>query len=320
MRSSAATSLLVGAVALVALAGLAQTGRYTIRPGDNLSAIAARNGVSLQALARANGIADPDFIVAGRTLVLPGGGPSGAPASNTIVVRPGDTLAAIASRNGTTVGALAAANGLRDANLILIGQRLVVPGGPAAPVDPNAGTVTVLPGDSLASISARTGVPISTLLAANNLRTTSMLYAGGRLLLAPRNGAATGALTRCPVSGARFMDSWGFPRADTGFHEGIDLMAPRGTPVVAPVSGYVSQVVGTIGGRQFRLTGNDGTVYIGSHLNSFGKAGTVKAGTVIGYVGNTGDADGGPTHLHFEVHPGGGPAVNPYQLLVDACR
>jgi murein DD-endopeptidase MepM/ murein hydrolase activator NlpD len=86
------------------------------------------------------------------------------------------------------------------------------------------------------------------------------------------------------------------------------------------VSGVVTRFVGSIGGNQIRLSGNDGVVYFGAHLDRYGKSGKVKAGDVIGYVGDTGDAKGGPTHLHFEVHPGGGPAVNPYPLLVAACR
>jgi murein DD-endopeptidase MepM/ murein hydrolase activator NlpD len=98
------------------------------------------------------------------------------------------------------------------------------------------------------------------------------------------------------------------------------MMAKRGTPVVAPVSGTVSQNVGSISGNQFRLVGSDGTLYVGAHLDKFGKSGKVKAGAVIGYVGDTGDAKGGPTHLHFEIHPAGGSAVNPYLTLVAACR
>jgi murein DD-endopeptidase MepM/ murein hydrolase activator NlpD len=98
------------------------------------------------------------------------------------------------------------------------------------------------------------------------------------------------------------------------------MMTKRGTPIAAPVSGTVTQNVGSISGNQFRLVGADGTLYVGAHLDKFGKAGKVKAGDTIGYVGDTGDAKGGPTHLHFEVHPSGGAAVNPYQLLVAACR
>jgi murein DD-endopeptidase MepM/ murein hydrolase activator NlpD len=147
-----------------------------------------------------------------------------------------------------------------------------------------------------------------------------MLYAGAQMFTAPRNNGSVGPLARCPVPSAKFMDDWGFPRSDTGFHQGNDMLAKRGTPVAAPVSGTVTQVVGSISGNQFRLVGADGNTYVGAHLDKFGKAGKVKAGDTIGYVGDTGDAKGGPTHLHFEIHPGGGAAVNPYQYLVAACR
>jgi murein DD-endopeptidase MepM/ murein hydrolase activator NlpD len=146
------------------------------------------------------------------------------------------------------------------------------------------------------------------------------VYTSGQLLLGVRNAAPTAALARCPVAGATFMNDWGFPRADTGFHEGNDLMAKRGVSIAAPVSGTVTQGIGKIGGNFFRLVGADGTSYYGAHLNSFGKQGKVKAGDVLGTVGNTGDADGGPTHLHFEIHPAGGPAINPYSYLIAACR
>jgi murein DD-endopeptidase MepM/ murein hydrolase activator NlpD len=255
----------VGVVVLTALAGLAQTGRYTVRRGD--------------------------------------------------------TLTSIAARNGTTVNALAAANGIVNANFILIGQNLTLPGTPAATAASSSPSIVVVqPGDTLTKLAARTGVPAATIMAANNLKVTSMLYAGGQLLLAPRNSTSSAALARCPVRGARFMNDWGFPRSDTGFHQGNDMMTKRGTPIAAPVSGTVTQNVGSISGNQFRLVGADGTLYVGAHLDKFGKAGKVKAGDTIGYVGDTGDAKGGPTHLHFEVHPSGGAAVNPYQLLVAACR
>lgn len=114
-------------------------GSVTVRPGQTLSEIAAQAGVSASAIAAANGIEDSDRIVAGTTLVLPGGAPSsGSPApSGTYTVRAGDTLSGIAARTGTTVAALQRANGLTT-TVIRVGQRLVIPGGggSAAPTAP----------------------------------------------------------------------------------------------------------------------------------------------------------------------------------------
>jgi murein DD-endopeptidase MepM/ murein hydrolase activator NlpD len=81
----------------------------------------------------------------------------------------------------------------------------------------------------------------------------------------------------------------------------------------------VRQVVGTIGGYQFNLQGDDGVLYIGSHMDRFGASGRVHAGEIIGYVGDSGNAEGSRPHLHFEVHPDGGAAVNPYPALAKAC-
>ena len=73
---------------------------------------------------------------------------------------------------------------------------------------------------------------------------------------------------------------------------------------------------GPIGGLQFRLYGDDGTTYIGSHLDTItGTDGYVAAGSQLGTVGDTGNAIGSRPHLHFEMHPGDGPAVNPYPTL-----
>jgi murein DD-endopeptidase MepM/ murein hydrolase activator NlpD len=78
--------------------------------------------------------------------------------------------------------------------------------------------------------------------------------------------------------------------------------------------------VGSVGGNQITFFADDGTTYIDSHLSRFGPTGHVGPGTVIGFVGNTGSAAGGPTHLHFEVHPGNGAAVNAFSVLAAACR
>jgi murein DD-endopeptidase MepM/ murein hydrolase activator NlpD len=117
-----------------------------------------------------------------------------------------------------------------------------------------------------------------------------------------------------------FSNDFGDPRAGGRQHQGNDILSPRGTPVVAPVSGSVRRHDNGAGGIAFYLDGDDGNQYYGAHLQSYaGLNGQVDQGTVIGYVGNTGDAAGGPTHLHFEIHPGGGSAINPYATLRQYC-
>jgi murein DD-endopeptidase MepM/ murein hydrolase activator NlpD len=125
----------------------------------------------------------------------------------------------------------------------------------------------------------------------------------------------------CPVQGPRaFSDDYGDARAGGRRHAGNDILSPRGTPVVAPVAGRASRHDNRLGGISFYLYGSDGTTYYGAHLDSYsGASGTVAAGTVLGYVGNSGDASGGPTHLHFEIHPGGGRDINPYPTLRRYC-
>jgi peptidoglycan LD-endopeptidase LytH len=139
---------------------------------------------------------------------------------------------------------------------------------------------------------------------------------------APSGPIVTGDGFLCPVQGAvAFTDSWGNPRSGGRSHRGVDMMASRGTPVVAPVSGSVSHRGNSIGGLSFHLDGDDGNYYYGTHLDGYANenAGHVQAGTVIGYVGDTGNARGNP-HLHFEIHPGGrGNAINPYPTVRAAC-
>ena len=124
----------------------------------------------------------------------------------------------------------------------------------------------------------------------------------------------------CPVAGPHaFGDTWGAARSGGRTHQGTDIMAARNTPVVANVSGTVRQHPNKLGGQSYYLAGDDGNEYYGAHLDHYGASGHVGAGTVIGFVGNSGDASGGATHLHFELHPGGGAAVNPYSLLRAHC-
>ena len=124
--------------------------------------------------------------------------------------------------------------------------------------------------------------------------------------------------------GRPLIDSWGFPRMpgtpDEHWHEGIDIFAPAGTPLVAAERGVITRVgSGRLGGLTVWLRGESGAEWYYAHLQSHAPglvAGqVVEAGDLLGYVGNTGNAAATPPHLHLQLHPGGGDPVNPYPLL-----
>ena len=118
----------------------------------------------------------------------------------------------------------------------------------------------------------------------------------------------------------RYSDDWGAPRQNTGAHEGNDVFAPAGTPVLAVTDGILRRVgTARVPGNRLYLYSGTGDYYFYGHLSSFeadARSGRrVKAGQVLGYVGSTGDAEPTPPHVHFEIHPGAGAPVNPYPFL-----
>jgi LysM repeat protein len=193
-----AVALAAGAALLLFAAATAQAATVTVRAGDTLSSIASRNGTSVTALARANGIRDLNLVRIGMRLTVPGaGGGAGAGGGGTYRVRPGDTLGGIAARHGTTVVALARANGIRNPGLIRIGMRLTVPAGGFSPAPAaGGGTHRVRPGETLGGIAASRGTTVSALAALNGIRDPGHIVAG-RLLRIPA-GAASDPLVPTP--------------------------------------------------------------------------------------------------------------------------
>jgi Membrane proteins related to metalloendopeptidases len=173
-----------------------------------------------------------------------------------------------------------------------------------------------------ASLDARLGDLQSTV---NELYQKFQAQQALQIGLPPQGGGGSfpvtgsGAISTCPVAGpVSFVDSFGWPRPGGRVHEGIDMISPYGTPIVAVHSGNAVQTPNSLGGNAvivYHDGGTDFTYY--AHMSSYGATGHVAAGQVIGYVGSTGDTT--VNHLHFEYHPGGGGAVDPYQTLLAVC-
>lgn len=125
-------------------------------------------------------------------------------------------------------------------------------------------------------------------------------------------------LAACPVSGpAEYVDSWGDSRSGGRRHEGVDMAATRGTPVLAVQEGEAEFKRSNLGGNAIWLVTPSGERFYYAHLDAWeGSSRTVTAGEVVGYVGSTGNAQG--NHLHFETRYGE-QATNPYPLVAAAC-
>jgi murein DD-endopeptidase MepM/ murein hydrolase activator NlpD len=268
----------------------------------------------------------------------------GSAGTSTYTLKRGDTLGRIAARFHVPIAALTAANDIADANKVKAGQKLVVPDPKAAQVaaakpiatatapapasEPADGSKVyeVQAGDTLSGIAKRFGTTVADLVERNGLKgPTAIIREGKPLKLAPTaTNVPAPEAPLCPVKGAGkfdFSNSFGAPREGHRFHAGNDIFAKRGTPVIAGVDGTIRTVEGGRTGIGYYLDGVDGVTYYGAHMNerSVTNGQHVKRGDVIGTVGSTGNASSTPPHLHFEVKPGNGASIDPYQLLRTWC-
>ncbi len=138
-----------------------------------------------------------------------------------------------------------------------------------------------------------------------------------RLVEQPATAPASPGMI-CPVRGATaYSDTWGAPRPGGRRHEGVDMISPKGTALVAVADGDAEFWTNGQGALGVSLSADNGTRYYYGHLSAYeGSGGRVSAGQVIGYVGSTGATT--VNHLHFEVHPGGGAPVNPTPYVRNA--
>lgn len=273
-------------------AGAAAT--HEVRRGDTWFGIAGAAGVPMRSLLDANTAGPDDVIHPGDVLCLPAG------------------------------ASLAAAAGGADGTS----------GGAGGRCGTGPGTYAVVSGDSWYAIAQRTATSVRSLLHANGAGIDTVLHPGEELCLPegasrPAESTAPVALEALPVQGpCWYGDTWRAPRGNGRTHEGVDLIAESGNYVYAVANGVLTRRAwdqpGSRSGNAWWLTRSDGTYFFYAHLSDFApglKPGSrVRAGEIIGFVGSTGNS--ATAHLHFEVHPGGGAAVNPYPSVRSAggCR
>lgn len=295
-------------------------GAMTVRKGDTLAGIAKRYKVSLEALAAANGMSPADRVAPGRRLTLP--------VARTHKVLPNDTMFSLSRMYGTTVDKMAAENGIKPPYGLKAGQVLKIPSGAnaMAPVKQATGAppqpALASPGGYGAAKTPMLKTPgpspvtkaFDTLigkLAAEDADAETVpkvsLISAATAEPATRGAEMVGRSSRegfiWPVKG-QVISSYG-PKTGGLYNDGINIAAPRGTPVRAASSGTVAYV------GEMRSYGNlvlirhrNGMITAYAHLNNTSvKAGAkVAQGQVIGSVGSTGTVLN--AQLHFEVRRG----------------
>lgn len=300
--SAVVLSSLIGGTAVHAAAPAAYhapmqvpaSGTYTVRPGDTLTGIAAKHGVSLAAVFAANSMnmrtviypgqqikVGPGTPVAAAPTTAPSPAAPAASAAGTHIVRPGDTLGAIAARNGVSLASILTANNLQLRSIIYPGQKILLAAAAATPAAPSApatpaptapsvtvvapATYTVKAGDTLSRIASSRGVSLSSVLTANGMTLKTIIYPGQTIKIggaaAPTAPSATPAApASTPTSAelkvmvsdtARRMGvepslALAFAMQESSFRQNVTSSAGAiGTMQVMPTSGeWAAQLVG----------------------------------------------------------------------------
>jgi len=230
MRRSLAALALAVVLPFPGLAPAAALANVVVAPGETLSEIADRHGVSLTRLMQANGITNPNLVVAGQSLRLPGSSAAGAGSSSgaSVTVQTGDTLSDIADRQGISLNQLMQANGITNPDMVVAGQKLVLPGSrrataAAAPRELPTAPYTVKSGETISEIADRFGTSTERLIQLNGISNPNLVVAGTRLAIpgrpsssaAPRSTAAPRNakehLVRSGESLSTIADSYGLP-------------------------------------------------------------------------------------------------------------
>lgn len=212
IRRIAVAITILALMLTLAATTLAQNQTHTVQPGETLFSIARKYGLTVDELAFANGITNPDLIYAGQVLTIPGAsggatatatataGQSGQP--TTYTVKAGDTLFSIARRFGTTVAALTELNGLSDPDSLSVGQVLKLPstGGGTGTSTPTSDTGEIVhvvqAGETLSRIAVRYGTTYQQIALLNDLDNPDLIYVGQRLIIRPAaDGDQTATVT-----------------------------------------------------------------------------------------------------------------------------
>jgi len=210
---------------------------YTVRWGDTLSSIAYRFGTTPWAIAQANGIYSPDYILAGQVLLIPTQPtwPAPLPSGFYYTVCPGDILSSIARRFGTTYQAIAIANSLLNPNCIFVGQRLFIPGYIPPPIVPPA-VPTAIPKPTY--VVYPTIVPMAT-----PMPTLQIAVCDPRVsILYPSVNAKLDGWGTTFIKGTASIDNFWFYKLEFGSGEWPTAWAVIGElhyePVVSGILGY----------------------------------------------------------------------------------